>query len=107
MDDLNRGRVVNEEVGLLSQILSSPDVINNIATSININSTAPRSPSHATQSAETELRFLFRPGIRGTARPQAAAPTQQESTAPLQVADSARYNTRLHYNRWGSRPRQR
>lgn len=84
MADLNRDHIMTEVVGLLNAILSSTNVINNIAAAININRAASANPSIENQSAEIELRLLFRCDSQRLVRANATSRTQQEiSQAPL------------------------
>ncbi|XP_061584191.1 G2/M phase-specific E3 ubiquitin-protein ligase-like [Cololabis saira] len=106
-DETNRSmdetRVLQQAIGVLTNILSSPETVTSLSSSLERQRTGSAAPNVSHSAVEVQLRELFRPGNSQAASPGRAA-NRTSTTAQEQ---SLQYRTRQHFGNWNSRPRKR
>ncbi|XP_041833621.1 uncharacterized protein LOC121634773 [Melanotaenia boesemani] len=99
MNGRSEPEVLQEAIGVLRNILSSPEVITSLSSCLEQQRTGSSVPNITHTAVENEMRGLFRPlasaGQTGT----------QDRTGGLR--QSLRYETQKHFGNWTSRPRKR
>ncbi|XP_034553486.1 G2/M phase-specific E3 ubiquitin-protein ligase-like isoform X3 [Notolabrus celidotus] len=89
-------QTLQQAIGVLRNILTFPETIASLSSSVERQRTSAPTASHST--TESELRQLFRPSSSRVANPAAVATQGQQSL---------RYQTQQHFGNWSSRSKKR
>ncbi|RVE59730.1 hypothetical protein OJAV_G00191430 [Oryzias javanicus] len=92
--------VLQQAIGTLREILSSPQVVTNLSASLETQRNVSNINTGNRSATETEIRELFRP-----TPPTSRAFTPCTTTGGMR--QSLRYETQRHFGNWGPRPRKR
>ncbi|XP_039887275.1 uncharacterized protein LOC120733262 [Simochromis diagramma] len=95
-------RVLQQAVGLLRNILSSPETVTTLSSSLDRDGTGSTAPSVTHSTVESEMRELFRP-----ANTRVASTSQVATRSSTGVGQSLRYQTQKHFGNWNCRSRKR
>ncbi|XP_059409391.1 G2/M phase-specific E3 ubiquitin-protein ligase-like [Carassius carassius] len=96
---------LQQAIGVLRNILSSPETVTSLASSLERPNTGSSARSTTYSTVESEMRTLFRPGSSVGALAGQAANVTQGQTGGLR--QSMRYQTQKHFGSWSSRSRKR
>nr|XP_055036518.1 uncharacterized protein LOC129423994 [Misgurnus anguillicaudatus] len=98
---------LQQAIGVLRNILSSPETVTSLASSLERPRTGSSTRNTTCRTVESEMMSLFRPGSSNSqvaSAGQAANVTQDQSGG---LRQSLRYQTQKHFGNWRSRPRKR
>ncbi|XP_072574531.1 uncharacterized protein [Paramormyrops kingsleyae] len=105
MDGGAETRVLQDAIGVMRTILSSPELVTSLSSSLEQQRIGASAPTVAHSAVESEMRELFRPAnSRGASAGQADAVTQGQTG---RLRQSLRYQTQQHFGNWKSRSRKR
>lgn len=102
MDGGNEGRVLQQAIGVLRNILASPETVTSLSSSVVQQATGDVARV-AHSSVESEMRELFSPGSSQVGFAEQAATQGQDAG----LRQSLRYQTQKHFGNWRSRSRKR
>ncbi|KAL7375259.1 hypothetical protein ABVT39_014430 [Epinephelus coioides] len=109
MEGGEESEVLQQAIGVLRNILSSPGTITSLSSSLQRQVTDSSAPNFTDSAVESEMRKLFRPANREVASAGQAANANGNAAQDRNrgVQQSLRYQTRTHFGNWNSRPRKR
>ncbi|XP_028249218.1 uncharacterized protein LOC114442703 isoform X1 [Parambassis ranga] len=103
MEGGNEAVVLQQAIGVLRNILSSPETVASLSSTLVQDTTRANAVTHSS-CIESEMRELFRPGSSQVGLAREAAATQGQ-TGGLQRP--LRYQTQKHFGNWCTRSRKR
>ncbi|CAK6977730.1 uncharacterized protein LOC127533113, partial [Scomber scombrus] len=106
MEGGDETQALQQAIGVLRNILSSPETVTSLSSSLERQRTGSAAPNVTHSAVESEMRELFRPGnSQVPSAVQAAANVTQGQTGGPQ-RPSLRYQTQQHFGNWNSRSRK-
>lgn len=107
MEEGEETRAFQQAIGVLRNILTSPETVTSLSSALERQRTGSAAPNVTHSAVESEMRELFRPDKSHVASAvQAAANVTQGQTGGLR-RQSLRYQTQQHFGNWNSRSRKR
>ncbi|CAM4609845.1 unnamed protein product [Leuciscus chuanchicus] len=95
---------LQQAIGVLRNILSSPETVTSLASSLERPRTGSSARNTTYSTVESEMRALFRPGSSRVDASAGQAATQGQTGG---LRQSLRYQTQKHFGNWSSRSRKR